>query len=118
MLRCILSTVIPLCFFACGEKHAGSQKEALLTPTKTMRSIVSTKTVQVSNASNDLDQRKVKKQCCIQCASAAGMDPTGADISMKACSAYSGMMVNGAALLSDTCIDFFDESKLNVMDCR
>ncbi len=59
-----------------------------------------------------------KETCCGQCAAGAGTDPTGADISGKACSAYAGHSVNDKAVMTDACAKWFEANPMNVMDCR
>ncbi|MBR59260.1 MAG: hypothetical protein CMH54_14740 [Myxococcales bacterium] len=59
-----------------------------------------------------------KEACCAQCAAGANTDPTGADISAKACSAYAGQSVNGKAVMTDDCAKWFGANPMNVSDCR
>ena len=105
--------------FGCVDKPKPSQQinpKPLVSPLSVSNEINPKSNVPESK--NLLPDQALRQQCCKACDEASGKDPTGRDISMKACQAYSSSMINGQALLSEACIDFFDANSLTVSDCR
>ena len=118
MLHVLFMSLAMIVLFACGEKHGSPQKEIVpisvnSTPVKSEIEVIR-ENPKTSKTFSDVEM----KECCKQCSSASGKDPTGTDISMKSCLAYGGMKINGAALLSEMCVSYFHQSDLKVMDCR
>ena len=102
-------------FTACVEKPVSLQKNStsqLVEPTNPQKTKTS------SPESTGLLESSLRDQCCSQCGDAAGKDPTGTDISMKSCLAYSGTMINDMPLLTAACTNFFQSRMLTVADCR
>ncbi len=56
--------------------------------------------------------------CCSQCLEAASKDPAGMDLALVPCSEYGGYVVNGAAVLSEACAEWFTTQPIRVQDCR
>ena len=140
MIRLIVLSFVMISIYGCGEKHKaatntsdnqiissnqgvqasqlnsnekskaaapmGKEEKGLLSSSEQVKS-------PVSQVSADM-----KATCCEECDKASGKDPTGADITMKPCRAYSGVVVNDKPLLSKECMTFFQEQDLRVQDCR
>ena len=118
MFRNLWLSIMVLGLWACGEKHPSHQKESLSQPIQATPSATPLLADTMTKNDPKVTAEALKQQCCQQCASASNMDPTGADISMKSCLAYAGMLVNGSAPLSTNCVEYFEGVNLKVMDCR
>ena len=102
----------------CREKPGQSQRNAV-PPRMASKTASQTPDNHTSvDVRQPFSESQLHQTCCVQCTNAASMDPTGADISMKPCGAYSGTIVNGKVLVEDMCADYFLKKKFSVMDCR
>ena len=59
-----------------------------------------------------------RELCCSQCLEAASKDPAGMDLALVPCAEYGGYVVNGAAVLSAACAEWFTTHTTRVQDCR